>query len=357
VEGDFLMRRFRAAWLLAACLAATSLVATAQDATAGQAAGATEAAVAAAQAEARPATPSTLTYANRPIVQFRASVLGRQPAERAAAARYALDRLVDADTMGPVESRAVGPVMMVSVGGQDVFAIFPADVNGLEPEALATAAAQAVSSLQTALSEVEEARRPRELAGEILQVLLATATFALLCWILIKGRARLADRLGVAASRRLHATKVGDDEFVRSSRIIEFLQRIVSGVVWALVLFATYSWLTFSLRRFPYTRFWGESLREFLLSRLSFVANGILSALPGLFMVVVILLVTRFVARLVTLFFRAIQEGRINVGWLYPETAVPTRKLVVLAVWLFGAALPIHTCRAVIPTHSRESVC
>ena len=55
-------------------------------------------------------------------------------------------------------------------------------------------------------------------------------------------------------------------------------------------------------------------------------------------MVVIILLVTRFVARLVTLFFRAIQEGRMDVGWLYPETAVPTRKLVVLAVWLFGAA-------------------
>ena len=69
------------------------------------------------------------------------------------------------------------------------------------------------------------------------------------------------------------------------------------------------------------------------------VVNAILGALPGLFMVVIILLVTRFVARLVTLFFRAIQEGRLDVGWLYPETAIPTKKLIVMAVWLFGAAM------------------
>ena len=328
------MRRTRAAWLLAVCVVAAGQVATARQTTAT-----VESQVAAAvQSETAAAPPATLQYANRPIIEFRASVLGRAPSERAIAARQVIDRLLEVNTLGPVETRSVGPIMMVSIGGQDVFGIVPADVDTLAGETLATTTSRAAASLQTALGEVAEAQRPSDLAWEILQVLLATAAFVAICWFLLKARTRLAERFGGAASRRLHASKVADDEFVRSSRIIEFLQRIVSAVVWALVLFATYSWLTFSLRRFPYTRFWGESLREFLLSRLSLVINAILGALPGLFMVVIILLVTRFVARLVTLFFRAIQEGRMDVGWLYPETAVPTRKLVVLAVWLFGAA-------------------
>jgi len=332
------MRRLRAAWLLAVCVVAAGHVAIAQQTTPTPPTVESEFATAAVQTGTAAAPPATLKYANRPIVEFRATLLGRAPSERAIAARQVIDRLVDANTFGVVETRSVGPVMMVSIGGQDVFGIVPADVDTLAGDTLAAATSRAASSLRTALTEVEEAGRPSDLAWEILQFLIATAAFAAVCWFLVRGRAHLAERFGGVASRRLHASKVGDDEFVRSSRIIEFLQRIVSAVVWGLVLFATYSWLTFSLRRFPYTRFWGESLREFLLSRLSFVVSGILDALPGLFMVVVILLVTRFVARLVTLFFRAIQEGRIDVGWLYPETAVPTRKLVVLAVWLFGAA-------------------
>ena len=330
------MRRLRAAWLLAVCVVAAGQVAIAQQTT--PATVENQVAAAAMQSDAPAAPAATLKYANRPIVEFRAAVLGRPPAERAIAARQVIDRLVEVNTLGPVETRSVGPIMMISIGGQDVFGVVPADVDTLAGDTLATTTSRAATNLQTALTEVAEAQRPSDLAWEILQVLLATAAFVAICWFLLKTRTRLAERFGGVASRRLHASKVADDEFVRSSRIIEFLQRIVSAVVWVLVLFATYSWLTFSLRRFPYTRFWGESLREFLLSRLSLVINAILGALPGLFMVVIILLVTRFVARLVTLFFRAIQEGRMDVGWLYPETAVPTRKLVVLAVWLFGAA-------------------
>ena len=333
------MRRSPAAWLLAACVVAAGPVATAQQTTAKQAAVETELAAAAVQSDTRAGIPAVLTYANRPIIQFRAVVFDRTPAERAASAQQAIDRVVDAGTLEPIETRAIGPAIMVAIAGQDVFAIVPADVDSLSGETLASTTSRAASRLQTALAETAEARRPRDLAWAVVQVVLATIVFSTICWSLLRARTRLAERLGGAASRRLRASKVTDDEFVQSSRIIEFLQRIVSAVVWALVLFATYTWLTFSLRRFPYTRFWGESLRGFLLDQLSVVGKAILYALPGLVMVVVILLATRFVARLVGLFFRAIHEGRIEVPWLHADTAMPTRKLVVLGIWLFGAAI------------------
>ena len=339
MEGDLLNRSLRAASLLAVCLVAAGSVAAQQGTPPPSTADSQLVAAAAAQSESTAAPPATLTYANRPIVEFRATVLGRPPSERAVAARQVIDRLVEANRLGPVETKPLGPALMVAVAGQDVFAITPADVDTLAGDTLASATSRAAANLHTALGEVAEARHLGGLAGEILQVVLMTIAYIAVCWVLVKGRARLADRLSKAATQRLQASKVGDREFVRASRINEFLQRIVGAVVWAAVLFATYTWLTFSLRQFPYTRYWGESLREFLLARLELVGIAMLEALPGLFMVLVIILATRFVTRLVAVFFGAVQEGRIEIGWLFPETAVATRKLVILGLWLFAAAI------------------
>ena len=140
--------------------------------------------------------------------------------------------------------------------------------------------------------------------------------------------------------RRLQATAVGGDaEFMRSSRIMDFLHHIVTFVTWAIVIFVAYWWLTFSLRRFPYTRFWGESLRGFLLGHLSLVGTAILGALPSLFTVLIIVLLTRFVERIVNLLFQAIEERRISIPWIYPETAESTRKLIAVGLWLFAVAI------------------
>src|SRR5579872_1377844 len=106
-----------------------------------------------AAATAASAPPATLTYANRPIVEFRASFLGRPPAERVAAAHVALDRLLDAGLTSPVDSRTVGPLMVVQVAGHDVFALLPSDVDGLSGLTLSEVAAATTARLQTALSE------------------------------------------------------------------------------------------------------------------------------------------------------------------------------------------------------------
>ena len=291
-----------------------------------------------AQTDAFAGPPVTLTYANRPIFRFRASVAGRSPAERAAAARQQIDRVVQSGTVGPVEARAMGPAMGVLIGTLGIFLIAPADLDALAGETLDDAGARAASQLQEALDEVAEARRPKEMFFAALLVILASVGFGVLLWLVIRVRRGAGHRLTEAAMKGLR-NKVGDDELLRSSRIFEFLQNVVSLVAWAIGLFLVYAWLTFSLRRFPYTRYWGESLRGFLLDRLALVGSAILDALPGLFMVAVIVVATRFVSRFVGVFFQAVQDRRITLNWLYPETAEPTRKLVVAALWLFALAI------------------
>jgi small-conductance mechanosensitive channel len=299
-----------------------------------------DAAVAAAAVEqATVGPPATLTYANRPIVQLRSSLLGRPPDERVAAGRVTLDRLVEAGVTGPIQTRAVGSVVSLEVAGRRIVAIMPSDVDTLAGETPADIAAAAAQRLGVALNEVAELRRPRQLLVALFEVLLATVIFVALVWLLTKARIAASRRIGDAAERSLQTTRVGNAEFVRSSRIIEFLHRIVSGLTVALGLFFAYSWLTFGLRRFPYTRPWGESLREFLLDQLSRIGVAMLQSLPGLFTVLLIALLTRFVIRITQLLFQAVEDGRVTIPWLYPETAQPTRKLLTVALWLFAVAI------------------
>jgi small-conductance mechanosensitive channel len=322
-------------------LLTAGLMALGASAAAQPASGTIEASIAAAAdqsvAEAGPGV--TLSYANRPIVIFRASVVGRPPAERASAARVALDRLIADGILGPVERRAVGSLFMLTVGGRDIFGVVPSDVDPLAGETLAETAALAMSRLQTALNEVAELRRPRRVFVGTLRVLLATALFVGLVWMLVKARRRASGRVREAARQRLHGTMVGDEEFVRASRIFDLLDRLIKLMAWGVSLFVAYSWLTFSLRSFPYTRPWGEALRAFIFSRLSQAGVAILGSLPELFTVVIIVLLTRFASRFVQLLMHAAQDGRISIPFIYPETAEPTRKLLTVGLWLFALAI------------------
>jgi small-conductance mechanosensitive channel len=118
--------------------------------------------------------------------------------------------------------------------------------------------------------------------------------------------------------------------------VLRYLLDIVSISVASVVV---YSWLTFVLRRFPYTRPWGEALRGFLFERVTAFGTSILNAIPDLFSVALIVLLTRMLTKLVALVFDAVEQGRTAVPWIYPETAPPTRRLVTGLLWLFALAL------------------
>jgi small-conductance mechanosensitive channel len=294
---------------------------------------------AAALEQAQVAPPVTLTYANRFIVQLRAFVIGRPPEERVASARATLDRLVAGGISGPVTTNPVGLAVSLELAGRPILVIMPSDVDALTGETPADVAAAAAGRLQVALSEVAELGRWRQLLVAVAEALFATALLLALVWLLGKAYVAVSARVGAAAERRLQATPVGDLEFIRATRIVGLLQRLIGVVTLGFGLFFAYSWLTFVLRRFPYTRPWGESLREFLLAQLAMAGVAILESLPGLFTVVLIILLMRFVTRLVYLFFKAVEAEKVPHSWVPAETAEPTRKLLTVGLWLFAVAI------------------
>jgi hypothetical protein len=278
--------------------------------------------------------PATLSFNNRDIVEFHATVLGRIPSVRSATVERVLHDLVGRGQVGRVSVRPIEQIMVVSVGTLDLFALVPADASPLG-ETLQDTARRAAETLQIALDESIEIRTPWLVALSIGWSLLATVLLVLLLRLLRRARRALVAVTVRMAERQLR--KLPGGEVVRESRLPEFLRGFISLVAVVVGLFVVYTWLTFVLNRFPYSRPWGEALRGFLLEQISQIGLGILAAIPGLFTVLLILVVARFAARLSGQLFDAVERGRLDFPGVHRDTAQTTRRLVMGLLWMFAS--------------------
>jgi small-conductance mechanosensitive channel len=80
-------------------------------------------------------------------------------------------------------------------------------------------------------------------------------------------------------------------------------------------------------------------LRGFLVGQAVGLGSGLLAALPSMFTVLLIVLLTRFAIRIVNLVFAAAEAGRITIPGVYAETASLTQKLAIALLWLFALVI------------------
>jgi len=293
--------------------------------------------VAPSVAPAPRSAPATLTYANRPILELRAEVIGRRPADRAAAAVRVLDRVAAGDTTPPVTTRVIPGGILLVAGDENVLMLAPADADALSGETLENVASTAAARLQTALAETAELHATGRMVRAALLSLLITALLAGLLWLLRRLDRVLKRRFADLAEKRLARTPAG--VALVASQLVDLGYRVARLLLAAAALIVVYLWLANILRRFPYTRPWGESLRALLVTQVSALGAALVNAAPGLFAVMLILVAARWVSKAVALLFDSVERGRLTLPGIYPDTAPPTRRLIVAGVWMSALAM------------------
>lgn len=277
----------------------------------------------------------TLEYANRPIAVLRARVLSHMPEDRAKAAIIVLDRIVDAGAPGPVTVRDAAGTRTIRVGSRDVLTLVAADADDLIGQTPEQQAEEAAAVLRVALAEAVELHTPGRMLRSSLSFLAATVLF--LTGVVVVSRLRRRVRravMGWTARRITRLMPGGTREPVH--QVCRIAGALVTTLAATLIALMVYGWLSFSLRQFPYTRPWGESLRAHLIGLLGRIAVDVVDALPGLGVVLVIVLGTRLLVRISNAFFKGIERSRTETWWAHPETAGATRRLVALLLWLFA---------------------
>jgi small-conductance mechanosensitive channel len=277
-----------------------------------------------------------LVFWNRTIFVFRLSFEQLSPTQRATGAKTRIEALPE---FGPwaidAKPATVGPVsgILISVNQRPIFGVLPGDLDPEGGETLDQAASQAVARLKTALEARESQQNVPLMLRTVGFAAAATFLFVGVVWLTIRLQKRLTLQLQkiVDKSQRL---KIGGVD-VRS-HVVSFERVVIRFLTLAAVVFLTYVWLMYQLMRFPYTQPWGDRLGTSLVDLFQTVVRAVVEALPDLFTVAVILVLTRVIARVVSGFFLGVEMGRISIHGFQPETARATRRLFVFVIWIFS---------------------
>ncbi|MCY1410146.1 Mechanosensitive ion channel [compost metagenome] len=276
--------------------------------------------------------------ANRPIMTFRASVLGEGPQQRARRARVVINEALDSADELNVSIDPMQDSYLVLLGGRRAFIVAAGDVDPLEHSSALQAAQAAADKLRQVVLETDQARSLRFILLAALACALATALYCALLWVVGFIRRRLLAKLPALMKRHAQTLKVGETPVIDAHYLYPLISRLLGLLRWTLILLLSYEWLSFVLSRFPYTRPWGESLNGYLWEVGSVILQSIVGAIPGLGIALAIFFIARGVAAFSgRLIKRMAAPG--TVSWLNYETVQPTMRLTSLAIWLFALAM------------------
>lgn len=283
--------------------------------------------------------PAVVMVYNRPIVAFRVPLLGSPPQERARGTEERINALIESGRIGAVSTRpsSEGPIFLISE--RAVFILSPGDLDPVAGESMEQAVQRVVKNLTLALDEAREARSLPVLLRSAGYAAVATVGFLVFLWGLLRGYRWLRGRLEAFERKHLQKIRLEGFTLLDTEQIILLTRFSVRIVVWALGLIAGYAWLSYSLQRFPFTRAWGEGLGSFLIQTAQKMILSVVDVLPGIFIAVVIFFLTRFVTRLIKASFSPVEKGYVKTRFLDPDTAIPTRRILVVLIWLFALVM------------------
>ncbi|KWW20156.1 mechanosensitive ion channel protein MscS [Pseudomonas putida] len=284
-----------------------------------------------------PGEPAELQIANRSIITLHATLLGETPAARVQRATSVIEEALRGTDELKVSIDPIVNSHLVLLGGRRAFIVAPQDL-GVEGGDTRAAAEQAAATLRQVVDETGEARSLRFMLKALGFSVIATLVFVVLIKGANLGRRKLRGRLTQLMRERARQIKVGQLPLFDMQYVYYLIDRLLRLMYWVIVLLLSYQWLSFVLSQFPYTRPWGESLNLHLLDLLRYLLDGILHAIPGIAVAVMIF----FIARGISGFSRRVLERMARPGtlkWLTEETLQPTTRLTSLAIWLFALVM------------------
>lgn len=283
----------------------------------------------------------TLYIFHQPIVMLQATFGLTTPQERVLRIRNTLRAFTRADISQPLKvvpvTRYGKPGRLFLMNDKPLFLLSEADLDEGDDLTLDQAAQRVLTRMESQRMALNQQFNTRWLLLSGAKTLAGALLLGLFCY----GAWRAWHRVR-RYYRRVILEKKGwiPDSWRRFLGAIE--SRVFGLIVAVLCLLAFYVWLSWVFSLFPWTRVWGESLGEWSLGVLQGIALSIVSAMPGLLIVLLIVMITSALLKLLRVLLNQVESGRLVVPGLHPETVGATRKLISVVIWLFAlsAAYP-----------------
>lgn len=122
----------------------------------------------------------------------------------------------------------------------------------------------------------------------------------------------------------LKQLNIGTYELLSTEQELQWIKAMLNVVKWLTIILAVYFALPLAFRLFPFSQGWAEKLLELALTPVRKMFSAITGYLPNLFTIAVILLVMKYVNKLVRYIFNEIEAGKLIIPGFYSDWAMPT---------------------------------
>ncbi len=190
-----------------------------------------------------------------------------------------------------------------------------------------------VEEIRVAAAAATRETSLRALALDFLYVVVTTAVLVLLLKLLIIVFTRVYSLL---AGPRVPALRIQKLEVLSAQRLGETLTLVARVFRVVLTIILLYFYVPLVLSFFPWTAPYSRRIVGYVLTPLGSVWVGFLAYLPKIFFIIVIVLVTRYILKLILLIFTAVQTGTLTFKGFHPDWAMPTYNIVRFLVIAFA---------------------
>ena len=213
---------------------------------------------------------------------------------------------------------------------------FDADIEQIP---LLTLAEVAALRIQENVTRYRADRTPRALGRSAVFTAALTGVLVLLIWLLTKGK-RALNRFLI---RRVN-TSMADIErksgaAVHRGHFWTLAQALVQGLWILSLLVLAYFYLSSVLGTFPWTRGVALLLLSYVQTPLVSMSRAIIDSIPDIMFLAVLWFVVRYLLRILSGFFSAVGQKRVQLANFEAEWAEPTFRLLRVAIIAFSVVV------------------
>ncbi len=270
-------------------------------------------------------------------VLFRVRGVTAYPAEQRAQTisgrieAIAADRSVSAETLRVVEARDRSNIL---AGDRFVMSVFDGDaaLEGISRQILAEAAQTRIAE---AITSYRSERSPPALLINTLYALGATLVVVLLLFTFRRAFLRLDTLAERRFKSRIEGLALQSHQLIQAQQVRAGLHGLLKALYVLGALVIVYMCLNLVLGLYPWTRPLAQRLFSILLDPLRTMGTAFLDALSDLVFISILVIVTRYVLKLIRLYFAGIDQGTMTISGFVRDWAWPTYKIVRLLIIAF----------------------
>jgi len=223
-------------------------------------------------------------------------------------------------------------------GRKPIFRVVQADAE-LEGVLRTELADTIRASIIVSINDYRRDHKPAALAKNALYALASVVALAILLYGVFWGFRRVEGFLEHRVKLRMQNLEKRSQKIFQGEPLWRRLQSALRLLRTLIVIFFVYACMNFVLSLFPQTRYASHLLFEFVFAPLGGMVDAVIDFIPSLVFLVVLYFITRYVLKLASGLFAAIDGKRMQFKGFESDWAWPTYRLVRIGVILFALVI------------------